>query len=82
MSEYPVSETRRPSTQDAAPGLLTTAGSVLCAFFGVQSSRARVRDFTRGSPGMFVGVALALTALLVLVLYGVVQVLLRQAGVA
>ncbi|MGQ0530609.1 MAG: DUF2970 domain-containing protein [Panacagrimonas sp.] len=63
---------------DPPVGLLTTIGSVLAGFFGVQSSRARVRDFTRGSPALFVGVALVLTAALVFVLFGLVQLILLQ----
>ena len=60
-------------------GLLATVGSVLSAFFGVQSSRVRERDFSRGSPALFFGIALLLTAALVLGLLGIVRVLLSQA---
>lgn len=63
-------------------GLLPTIGSVLAAFFGVQSSRVRVRDFSYGSPVLFFGVALALTAAFALTLIAVAQLLVRQAGVA
>lgn len=61
-------------------GLLTTIGSVLAAFFGVQTSRARVRDFSHGSPALFFGVALVLTAGFVFVLLGVVRLILLQAS--
>ncbi len=61
-------------------GLLTTIGSVLAAFFGVQTSRARVRDFSRGSPALFFGVALVLTAGFVFALLGIVRLILLQAG--
>lgn len=72
-----------PSASAAAgTGLLTTIGSVLCAFFGVQSSRARVRDFTRGSPLMFVGVALALTGAFAMGLIGLVRLILSGNGLA
>lgn len=71
------SPTRRPQ---ARVGLLTTVGSVLAAFFGVQSSRARVRDFSQGSAGLFLGVALALTAGLVLALIGIVRVVMQGVG--
>ena len=60
-------------------GLIATIGSVLSAFFGVQNSRARKRDFTHGSPALFVGVALALTATFALILFGVVRLILSQA---
>lgn len=62
-------------------GLLTTIGSVLAAFYGVQTARARTRDFSYGSPALFFGVALALTAAFVLLLVGAVQLMLRSAGV-
>lgn len=62
-------------------GLLDTIGSVLWAFVGVQSREARVRDFTHGSPRLFFGVALVLTAGFALLLVGVVQLLLRGSGV-
>lgn len=61
-------------------GLLATIASVLSAFFGVQNSRARRRDFTHGSPALFFAVALALTAVFALTLLGIVHLLLRQAG--
>ena len=73
----------RNAEQDTAGhrvGVLTTIGSVLSAFFGVQSSNARVRDFSRGSPLMFFGVALGLTAGFVMVLVIIVQLLLRSGG--
>lgn len=60
-------------------GLGTTILSVLAAFFGVQGSRARARDFSRGSAPLFFGVALALTGVFVLLLMLVVRVLIRQA---
>jgi hypothetical protein len=63
----------------ARVGLIATITSVLSAFFGVQSSRARKRDFTQGSPMLFVGVALALTAAFALTLVGIVHLLLGQA---
>ncbi|MGQ0699363.1 MAG: DUF2970 domain-containing protein [Panacagrimonas sp.] len=62
-------------------GLLTTMGSVLWAFFGVQSSRARVRDFSQGSPALFFGVAFALTAGFAVILIGIVRLIMHSAGV-
>jgi hypothetical protein len=66
--------------EPARVGVLATVLSVLSAFFGVQNSRARKRDFTRGSPLLFFGVALALTAAFVLSLIVVVRLVLSQAG--
>lgn len=60
----------------ARVGLLSTVASVLSAFFGVQNSRARQRDFSHGSPLLFFAVALALTAAFALILLGIVHLLL------
>ena len=51
-------------------------GSVLAAAFGVQSNKNRERDFKHGSAGMFIGVGLVMTILLVLTIYGVVRLVL------
>ena len=45
-------------------GLLEVVKSVLAAFFGVQSNRARVRDFTYGKPVHYILVGLLATVLL------------------
>ena len=50
---------------DRKPTLLQVIGSVLAAFFGVQSSRNRARDFTHGKAIPFVLVGILLTLLLV-----------------
>jgi hypothetical protein len=60
----------------ARVGLIATIGSVLSAFFGVQNSRARQRDFSHGSPLLFFAVALGLTAIFALILLGIVHLLL------
>ena len=67
-------------TSERPLGLWTTLLSVLAAFFGVQSSAARRRDFTRGSVPRFLIVALGLTLTLVLTLTAVVHWMLRLAG--
>jgi hypothetical protein len=41
--------------------LLQVLGSVLAAFFGVQSSKNRERDFNHGRFGIFVAVGFAVT---------------------
>ena len=61
-------------------GLRETVCSVLAAFFGVQSSANRKRDFTRGSPLRFVVVGVVLTLAFALVLMTVVQVILKSSG--
>ncbi|MCC2657868.1 MAG: hypothetical protein K0Q76_2976 [Panacagrimonas sp.] len=62
------------------PTLLQEIGSVLASFFGVQSSRNRRRDFTQGSPLRFVAIGLLMTAAFVLIVYAVVQLVLRSAA--
>ena len=63
------------------PGLLAHIGSVLAAFFGVQSNRARERDFTKGKPSTYIILGIVLTILFILVIYGVVKLVLSSAGV-
>ena len=53
--------------------LLQTLLSVLAAFFGVQSSKARERDFSKGKPVHYIIIGLIVVILFVLSIYGVVQ---------
>jgi len=65
----------------AATGKVTiwqTAGSVLAAFYGVQSSASRQRDFSRGDPLTFIVVGLVLSAMFVGVLLGIVKLVLHN----
>lgn len=55
--------------------------SVLAAAFGVQSGKNRTRDFSRGKPSHFIILGVLFTAIFVLVLYGLVQLVLHFAGV-
>ena len=57
-----------------------TVHSVGASFFGVQSSKNRERDFSRGNPLAFLIVALAMTAVVCAVLYGLVQLVLHLAS--
>jgi hypothetical protein len=59
-----------------------TVSSVLAAFFGVQSSKARRRDFSSGNPFAFFVVALLLTGLFVLALITIVRVVMHYAVAA
>lgn len=60
------------------PGVLETVQSVLAAFFGVQSTKNRERDFTKGRAGTFIIVGTIMTALFVLVLYLVVRMVVSM----
>jgi len=72
---------QRDPRHDRQPGFWQVLGSVLAAFFGVQSERNRARDFTHGRPLHYILVGLGMTVVLVLVLWGVVRLVLHAAGV-
>ncbi|GAB3681664.1 DUF2970 domain-containing protein [Salinisphaera aquimarina] len=76
MRHHDEDDTRKP-----APTLWQTWMSVLAAFFGVQSSANRERDFTRGKASHFILLGLLATALFVGVLVGIVTLVTRLAGV-
>jgi hypothetical protein len=50
--------------------------SVLAAALGIQSSKNRERDFTKGNPLVFIAAGLIFTILFVLTLIGVVNLIL------
>lgn len=60
--------------------LFQLLGSALAAAFGVQSSRNRARDFSRGRPLHFIIIGVVLTALFVLAVVGVVNLVLSSVG--
>lgn len=53
--------------------------SVSGAFFGVQSSKVRERDFSKGNPWHFIVIGIIATTIFVLVVYGVVHLVLENA---
>lgn len=59
-----------------------TLMSVLAAALGVQSNKARERDFSHGKPSHFVMLGVGFTALFVLIVLGVVKLVLRLSGVS
>lgn len=59
------------------PTLLQVLSSVFSAFFGVQSSRNRKRDFTHGNPWIFLLVGVFMTVLVVLSFYVAVRLALH-----
>ncbi|WP_348767303.1 DUF2970 domain-containing protein [uncultured Salinisphaera sp.] len=65
--DVPARESRRP------PTLWQSWMSVMAAFFGVQSSENRERDFTRGRASHFILLGLVATVLLVMLLVGLVK---------
>ena len=66
--------------QNKPPTFWQMLQSVLAAAFGVQSGKNRARDFTHGKPSHFIALGVLFTVIFVLVLYGVVQIVLRSTG--
>jgi len=62
------------------PTLWQSWMSVMAAFFGVQSSANRERDFTRGKASHFILLGLLATVLLIAVLVGLVKLATTLAG--
>ncbi len=65
---------------EAVPTLWQTVVSVAASFFGVQSSKNRKRDFSKGKPGHFIVIGLVMTALFILTVVMAVKLALRSAG--
>jgi|TARA_B110000908_G_scaffold138224_1_gene164239 hypothetical protein len=58
------------------PSLLQVIASVLAAFFGVQSSKNKERDFKHGNHKVFILVGVAMTFAFLLTVVAVVQIVL------
>ncbi len=63
------------------PSLIRVLGSVLASMFGVQSSRRREEDFVYGKPSHYIIVGLLVTVIFILSVWGVVQLVMKLAGV-
>lgn len=72
--------TRKPGAGDRPPSFWQSLGSVVAAFFGIQSSRNRVRDFTHGRPQVFIVAGLVVTLLFILSVWLAVKLALKSAG--
>ena len=77
-SDQPENGSDQPTKEDLT--LLQLLGSALAAAFGVQSSKNRERDFSRGKPMQFIIIGVVLTALFVLVVVGAVNLVLSSIG--
>jgi len=64
-----------------APSLLQVLGSVLASMFGVQSNRRREQDFIHGKPSQYIVIGLLVTLVFILLVWGVVNLVMRLAGV-
>ena len=63
------------------PSLIRVLGSVLASMFGVQSSRRREEDFVYGKPSHYIILGLLVTVIFILSVWGVVQLVMKLAGV-
>jgi hypothetical protein len=73
--------TTRDSDKSRAPSFISVLGSVLASMFGVQSNRKREQDFMHGKPSHYIMVGLLVTIVFVLMVWAVVQVVMKVAGV-
>ena len=64
-----------------APSLPQVLGSVLASMFGVQSNRRREQDFIHGKPSQYIVIGLLVTLVFILLVWGVVSLVMRLAGV-
>lgn len=69
-----------PSDQGKKPTLIQTISSILAALFGVQSSKNRERDFTKGDAGNYIGVYVVLVLALVIGMIVTVNMVLDAAA--
>jgi hypothetical protein len=67
--------------QRQPPSFFSVLGSVVASMFGVQSTRRREVDFTRGKPIHYILVGLLVTVVFILTVWGVVKLVLSVAGV-
>ena len=73
----------RPGKEDQSdtPSMLDVLGSVLASMFGVQSNRKREQDFVHGKPSQYIVIGLIVTLVFILVVWGVVNLVMKLAGV-
>ena len=64
------------SKEKASLSFFQVIGSVLASFFGVQKTENRQRDFTQGKARDFIVAGLLMTALFILVVWGVVKLVI------
>ncbi|MEE8342850.1 MAG: DUF2970 domain-containing protein [Gammaproteobacteria bacterium] len=65
------------TTDDKSPSVGKVLTSVIAGFFGVQSSKRRAEDFTHGKPSHYIVIGLLFTMVFILVIWGVVQLVVR-----
>ncbi|MDF1630381.1 MAG: DUF2970 domain-containing protein [Alcanivoracaceae bacterium] len=65
---------------DKKPSLIQVVISVLASLLGVQSSKNRERDFSKGDPKDFIGVYVVLVVIFVVSMIVLVNMVLASAG--
>jgi hypothetical protein len=76
MNETSEKDSTPTQEETREPGFWDVVVSVLAAALGVQTSKNRERDFTKGNPLVFISAGLIFTILFVLTLLGVVNLIL------
>ena len=76
MNETSEKDSTPTQKEPHEPGFWEVVMSVLAAALGVQTSKNRERDFTKGNPLVFIAAGLIFTILFVLTLIGVVNLIL------
>lgn len=74
--DHPASDQKTQPDDGDGLTLLQLMSSALAAAFGVQSSKNRKRDFSRGRPGQFIAIGVIFTVLFVVIMIGVVNLVL------
>lgn len=67
---------KQTSEEDKAPTIFQVFASVSAAFFGVQSSKNKQRDFKHGNHKVFIVVGLCMTAIFLATVISIVQFVL------
>lgn len=68
------------TTTRKGTGILNVVKSTLAAALGVQSNANRERDFQHGSPKSFVIAGIVFVLLFIVMMYGIVQLVLKIAS--
>ncbi|PHR65107.1 DUF2970 domain-containing protein [Alcanivorax sp.] len=80
MSDQHPSQDQAHEPDDGKPTLWQTIHSILAGLLGVQSSKNRERDFTKGDAGNFIGVYVVMVLALVIGMVVTVNLVLDAAA--
>ncbi len=73
-------DSRKESKEVSAPTIWQTVGSVAASFFGVQNSKNRERDFSKGKASHFIAIGLVMTVVFIVTVLLAVKLALKHAG--